>query len=96
MPRPPLQVFFLRSEDHPGPGGGLGDPADHSRLTENVARAFCTALGPHLKLLKEDGMAKLGLRVTLDTDQVGEGGGDDARGGVGTPGGVWELCRTMH
>uniref|UniRef100_A0A8C4ZKS1 Zinc finger, FYVE domain containing 9a n=1 Tax=Gadus morhua TaxID=8049 RepID=A0A8C4ZKS1_GADMO len=63
------EVFFLRSEDHPG--GGLGDPADHSRLTENVARAFCTALGPHLKLLKEDGMAKLGLRVTLDTDQVG-------------------------
>ena len=64
----PLQVFFLQSEDQPG---GLGDPADHSRLTENVARAFCTALGPHLKLLKEDGMAKLGLRVTLDTDQVG-------------------------
>ncbi|CAL8326231.1 unnamed protein product [Arctogadus glacialis] len=62
------EVFFLQSEDHPG---ALGDPADHSRLTENVARAFCTALGPHLKLLKEDGMAKLGLRVTLDTDQVG-------------------------
>ncbi|CAL8279085.1 unnamed protein product [Lota lota] len=62
------EVFFLQSEDQPG---GLGDPADHSRLTENVARAFCTALGPHLKLLKEDGMAKLGLRVTLDADQVG-------------------------
>lgn len=60
-----LQVFFLQSEDQPG------DPADHSRLTENVARAFCTALCPHLKLLKEDGMAKLGLRVTLDSDQVG-------------------------
>lgn len=28
------------------------------------------ALCPHLKLLKEDGMAKLGLRVTLDSDQV--------------------------
>lgn len=62
------QVFFLQSEDHPG---GLSDPADHSRLTENVARAFCVALLPHLKLLKEDGMAKLGLRVTLDSDQVG-------------------------
>ncbi|KAG7272209.1 hypothetical protein CRUP_035736 [Coryphaenoides rupestris] len=57
------EVFFLQSEDQPG------DPADHSRLTENVARAFCTALCPHLKLLKEDGMAKLGLRVTLDSDQ---------------------------
>ncbi|KAK0134540.1 Zinc finger FYVE domain-containing protein 9 [Merluccius polli] len=62
------EVFFLQSEDQPG---GLSDPADHSRLTEKVARAFCAALGPHLKLLKEDGMAKLGLRVTLDSDQVG-------------------------
>lgn len=62
------QVFFLQSEDQPD---GLSDPADHSRLTENVARAFCVALCPHLKLLKEDGMAKLGLRVTLDSDQVG-------------------------
>lgn len=60
-----VQVFFLQSEDQPN-----GDPADHSRLTENVARAFCMALCPHLKLLKEDGMAKLGLRVTLDSDQV--------------------------
>lgn len=62
------EVFFLRSEDQTN---GLSDPADHSRLTENVARAFCMALCPHLKLLKEDGMAKLGLRVTLDSDQVG-------------------------
>ncbi|XP_054611578.1 zinc finger FYVE domain-containing protein 9 isoform X2 [Dunckerocampus dactyliophorus] len=62
------EVFFLHSDDQPN---GLSDPADHSRLTENVARAFCTALCPHLKLLKEDGMAKLGLRVTLDSDQVG-------------------------
>uniref|UniRef100_A0A672HMH9 Zinc finger, FYVE domain containing 9a n=1 Tax=Salarias fasciatus TaxID=181472 RepID=A0A672HMH9_SALFA len=62
------EVFFLQSDDQPS---GLSDPADHSRLTENVARAFCVALCPHLKLLKEDGMAKLGLRVTLDSDQVG-------------------------
>lgn len=61
------QVFFLQSDDQPN---SLSDPADHSRLTENVARAFCMALCPHLKLLKEDGMAKLGLRVTLDSDQV--------------------------
>ncbi|XP_026886369.2 zinc finger FYVE domain-containing protein 9 isoform X2 [Electrophorus electricus] len=62
------EVFFLQSEDQPN---SLSDPAEHSRLTENVARAFCMALCPHLKLLKEDGMAKLGLRVTLDSDQVG-------------------------
>ncbi|XP_016370814.1 zinc finger FYVE domain-containing protein 9-like [Sinocyclocheilus rhinocerous] len=62
------EVFFLRTEDQTN---GLSDPADHSQLAENVARAFCMALCPHLKLLKEDGMAKLGLRVTLDSDQVG-------------------------
>ncbi|XP_051555342.1 zinc finger FYVE domain-containing protein 9-like isoform X1 [Myxocyprinus asiaticus] len=62
------EVFFLRSEDQTN---GLSDLADHSRLTENMARAFCMALCPHLKLLKEDGMAKLGLRVTLNSDQVG-------------------------
>ncbi|XP_061695611.1 zinc finger FYVE domain-containing protein 9 isoform X2 [Syngnathoides biaculeatus] len=62
------EVFFLQSDDQPS---GLSDPADHSRLTENVARAFCMALCPHLKLLKEDGKAKLGLRVTLDSEQVG-------------------------
>ncbi|KAM9323329.1 zinc finger FYVE domain-containing protein 9 [Pholidichthys leucotaenia] len=62
------EVFFLQSEDQ---SNSLSDPADHSRLTEHVARAFCMALSPHLKLLKEDGMAKLGLRVTLDSDQVG-------------------------
>uniref|UniRef100_A0A8C2HHL7 Zinc finger, FYVE domain containing 9a n=1 Tax=Cyprinus carpio TaxID=7962 RepID=A0A8C2HHL7_CYPCA len=63
-----VYVFFLRSEDQTN---GLSDPADHSRLAENVARAFCMALCPHFKLLKEDGMAKLGLRVTLGSDQVG-------------------------
>ncbi|XP_023671566.2 zinc finger FYVE domain-containing protein 9 isoform X1 [Paramormyrops kingsleyae] len=62
------EVFFLQSDDQ---SSGLSDPADHSRLTENMARAFCVALCPHLKLLKEDGLAKLGLRVTLDSDQVG-------------------------
>ncbi|XP_055007610.1 zinc finger FYVE domain-containing protein 9 isoform X3 [Boleophthalmus pectinirostris] len=62
------EVFFLQSEEQ---SGGLSDPADHSRLTESMAKAFCIALCPHLKLLKEDGMAKLGLRVTLDSDQVG-------------------------
>ncbi|XP_008277881.1 zinc finger FYVE domain-containing protein 9 isoform X2 [Stegastes partitus] len=70
------EVFFLQSEDQPN---GLSDPADHSRLTENVARAFCMALCPHLKLLKEDGMAKLGLRVTLDSDQVGYQAGSNGQ-----------------
>lgn len=61
------QVFFLENDEQ---HSCLSDPADHSRLTEHVAKAFCLALCPHLKLLKEDGMTKLGLRVTLDSDQV--------------------------
>lgn len=60
-------MFFLENDDQ---HSCLSDPADHSRLTEHVAKAFCLALCPHLKLLKEDGMTKLGLRVTLDSDQV--------------------------
>ncbi|CAN9500501.1 unnamed protein product [Ophioblennius macclurei] len=63
------EVFFLQRGDHPK--GGVTDSAEHNRLTERIARAFCLALCPHLKLLKEDGMAKLGLRVTFDTQEVG-------------------------
>uniref|UniRef100_A0A7N8YI57 Zinc finger, FYVE domain containing 9b n=1 Tax=Mastacembelus armatus TaxID=205130 RepID=A0A7N8YI57_9TELE len=63
------EVFFLQRGDHPK--GGVTDSAEHNRLTERIARAFCLALCPHLKLLKEDGMAKLGLRVTFDSHEVG-------------------------
>ncbi|KAM3876163.1 zinc finger FYVE domain-containing protein 9 [Diretmus argenteus] len=63
------ELFFLQRGDHPK--GGVADSAEHNRLTERIARAFCLALCPHLKLLKEDGMAKLGLRVTFDSQEVG-------------------------
>ncbi|KAG5286898.1 hypothetical protein AALO_G00020130 [Alosa alosa] len=62
------EVFFLQKEDQ---SYFLSDPIEHSRLTENVARAFCMGLCPHLTMLKEDGMVKLGLRVTMDSDKVG-------------------------
>uniref|UniRef100_A0A3B4YEG3 Zinc finger, FYVE domain containing 9b n=1 Tax=Seriola lalandi dorsalis TaxID=1841481 RepID=A0A3B4YEG3_SERLL len=61
------EVFFLQRGDHLK--GGTTDSAEHNRLTERIARAFCLALCPHLKLLKEDGMAKLGLRVTFDSQE---------------------------
>ncbi|KAM5248997.1 zinc finger FYVE domain-containing protein 9 isoform 1-T1 [Ctenodactylus gundi] len=70
------EVFFLESDDQ---HNCLSDPADHSRLTEHIAKAFCLALCPHLKLLKEDGMTKLGLRVTLDSDQVGYQAGSNGQ-----------------
>uniref|UniRef100_A0A8D0DB33 Zinc finger, FYVE domain containing 9b n=1 Tax=Sander lucioperca TaxID=283035 RepID=A0A8D0DB33_SANLU len=63
------EVFFLQRRDHPK--GGASDSAEHDRLTERIARAFCLALCPHLKLLKEDGMAKLGLRVAFHSQEVG-------------------------
>uniref|UniRef100_A0A3P9P0X7 Zinc finger, FYVE domain containing 9b n=1 Tax=Poecilia reticulata TaxID=8081 RepID=A0A3P9P0X7_POERE len=61
------QVFFLVRGHNPK--RGVTDSAEQSRLTERIARAFCLALCPHLKLLKEDGMAKLGLRVTFDSHE---------------------------
>ncbi|XP_029417128.1 zinc finger FYVE domain-containing protein 9 isoform X2 [Nannospalax galili] len=70
------EVFFLENDDQ---HNCLSDPADHSRLTEHVAKAFCLALCPHLKLLKEDGTTKLGLRVTLDSDQVGYQAGSNGQ-----------------
>ncbi|XP_062279502.1 zinc finger FYVE domain-containing protein 9 [Scomber scombrus] len=63
------EVFFIQRGNQPK--GGVSDSAEHNRLTERIARAFCLALCPHLKLLKEDGMAKLGLRVTFDPQEVG-------------------------
>ncbi|XP_029285285.1 zinc finger FYVE domain-containing protein 9 [Cottoperca gobio] len=63
------EVFYLQRGDHPK--GGASDSAEHDRLTERIARAFCLALCPHLKLLKEDGMAKLGLRVAFESQEVG-------------------------
>ncbi|KAK7888909.1 hypothetical protein WMY93_024469 [Mugilogobius chulae] len=63
------EVFFLKRGDHGK--GDMPETAEHNRLTERIARAFCLALCPHLKLLKEDGMAKLGLRVTFDPQEVG-------------------------
>ncbi|KAM9761504.1 zinc finger FYVE domain-containing protein 9 [Menidia menidia] len=62
------EVFFLQRA---APPKGEQESAEQSRLTERVARAFCLALCPHLKLLKEDGMAKLGLRVTLHSQESG-------------------------
>ncbi|XP_056132887.1 zinc finger FYVE domain-containing protein 9 [Lampris incognitus] len=63
------EVFFLQRANQPK--GGVSDSTEQNRLTERIARAFCLALCPHLKLLKEDGMAKLGLRVTFNSQEIG-------------------------
>uniref|UniRef100_UPI00398E6B3C zinc finger FYVE domain-containing protein 16 isoform X2 n=1 Tax=Pristiophorus japonicus TaxID=55135 RepID=UPI00398E6B3C len=45
-------------------------PAAQSQLTKEIATACCAALCPHLKALKEIGINKLSLRVSLETDKV--------------------------
>uniref|UniRef100_A0A4W4EC22 Smad anchor for receptor activation-like C-terminal domain-containing protein n=1 Tax=Electrophorus electricus TaxID=8005 RepID=A0A4W4EC22_ELEEL len=57
------EVFFLQKEKQVN---GHSRDANQKRLTEQFARAFCLTLCQSLCLLKEDGMSKLGLRITLD------------------------------
>ncbi|XP_071478927.1 uncharacterized protein [Diadema antillarum] len=68
------EVFFL--QNGLGEGETLGrpnvpEPVDLSRLAESLATAFCLALSPNLNELREAGLVKLGLRVTIDMEQVG-------------------------
>ncbi|XP_078070981.1 zinc finger FYVE domain-containing protein 16-like isoform X2 [Mustelus asterias] len=61
------EVFYLqRNHDPLSPTV----PAVQSELTEEIANACCAALCPHLKALKEIGINKLSLRVSLETDKV--------------------------
>ncbi|KTF93112.1 hypothetical protein cypCar_00033294 [Cyprinus carpio] len=60
-------VFYLLKDQHPN---GLNNHTSQNRLTERLARAFCLALCQSLCLLKEDGMTKLALRVTLDGQKM--------------------------
>jgi len=41
-----------------------------SRLAEQVSQAFCAALIDYLDQLYENGLTKIGLRVSLDVDKV--------------------------
>ncbi|XP_059500767.1 zinc finger FYVE domain-containing protein 16-like isoform X3 [Stegostoma tigrinum] len=61
------EVFYLqRNHDPLSPT----IPAAQSELTEEIASACCVALCPHLKALKEIGINKLSLRVSLEVDKV--------------------------
>lgn len=51
--------------DHP-----CEDPAELSRLAEQLAQAFCLAITPHLEPLAFEMLMKIGLRVTIGSDQV--------------------------
>ncbi|XP_067838873.1 zinc finger FYVE domain-containing protein 16-like isoform X2 [Heptranchias perlo] len=61
------EVFYLqRNHDPLSPS----IPAAQSQLTKEIATACCAALCPHLKALKEIGINKLSLRVSLEMDKV--------------------------
>ncbi|XP_781105.3 uncharacterized protein LOC575625 isoform X1 [Strongylocentrotus purpuratus] len=68
------EVFFI--QNGLGEGESLGhpnvpEPVDLSRLAESLASAFCLALSGSLNELREAGLVKLGLRVTVDIEKVG-------------------------
>lgn len=46
------------------------DPAELSRLAEHLAQAFCLAVTPHLEPLAFEMLMKIGLRVSVGSDQV--------------------------
>ena len=61
------EVFFLENNE---PVGRHHEPVDLSKLAESLSMSFSVALANHLDELREMGLAKLGLRVTIDTERV--------------------------
>uniref|UniRef100_A0A8C3KW22 Zinc finger FYVE domain-containing protein n=1 Tax=Chrysolophus pictus TaxID=9089 RepID=A0A8C3KW22_CHRPC len=54
--------YFLKDHELPSPV--------HLQFAKDIATACSTALCPHLKTLKKNGMNKIGLRVSIDSDMV--------------------------
>ena len=46
------------------------EPADLSRVADSLAQACCLALSPNLDKLALEELTKIGLRVTIDSEQV--------------------------
>lgn len=44
---------------------------DVNKLTAELAKAFCRTLMPHLSRLSSDGLTNIGLRVNIDSENVG-------------------------
>ncbi|XP_012577347.1 PREDICTED: zinc finger FYVE domain-containing protein 16 [Condylura cristata] len=55
--------YFLKDQD-------LSVSATRYQFAKEIAMACSAALCPHLKTLKNNGMNKIGLRVSIDTDKV--------------------------
>ncbi|XP_072923516.1 zinc finger FYVE domain-containing protein 16 isoform X2 [Hemitrygon akajei] len=61
------EVFYLQRNPDPH---STTIPAAQSHLSKEIAAACCAALCSHLRGLKEIGINKLSLRVSLETDKV--------------------------
>ncbi|XP_058584448.1 zinc finger FYVE domain-containing protein 16 isoform X1 [Neofelis nebulosa] len=64
--------YFLKDQD-------LSISATCYQFAKEIAMACSAALCPHLKTLKSNGMNKIGLRVSTDTDMVEFQAGSDGR-----------------
>ncbi|KAM5192853.1 zinc finger FYVE domain-containing protein 16 isoform 2-T2 [Mantella aurantiaca] len=58
------EVFYLLREREPASGTA------HTQFAKEIATACGAALCPHIKTLKNKGMNKIGLRVSMDIDMV--------------------------
>ncbi|KAM4808281.1 zinc finger FYVE domain-containing protein 16 [Rhinophrynus dorsalis] len=58
------EVFYLLRDREPHSGTA------HSQFAKEIATACGAALCPHMKKLKDSGMNKIGLRVSMDIDMV--------------------------
>ncbi|KAM8961415.1 zinc finger FYVE domain-containing protein 16 [Pelodytes ibericus] len=58
------EVFYLLRDREPS------SAAAHSQFAKEIATACGAALCPHIKTLKNSGMNKIGLRVSMDIDMV--------------------------
>uniref|UniRef100_A0A336M7I6 CSON013165 protein n=1 Tax=Culicoides sonorensis TaxID=179676 RepID=A0A336M7I6_CULSO len=61
------EVFIIKSDDDSAHGR---DPVDIPRVAEQIARNTCQALVSFLNLLAANDLVKIGLRVTLDPENV--------------------------
>ncbi|XP_036265258.1 zinc finger FYVE domain-containing protein 16 isoform X3 [Pipistrellus kuhlii] len=64
--------YFLKDQD-------VSISATRYQFAKEIAMACSTALCPHLKTLKSNGMNKIGLRVSIDTDMVEFQAGSEGR-----------------
>ena len=61
------ELFLLRVDENDGP---WSEPLNISRMAEGIGRSTCIALIPHLDELKRAGYRKIGLRTTIDVENV--------------------------